>query len=115
MRGTEESRGAGDDRVWQRIRLRLKVPATQTSPVPSLARHSGVSRTRVLERHRWRAGVLLVVIALLAGLSPLVPAAAAGSSVPKVVLDADFGYATAHFPGQDFNSFPINLSIAQGV
>src|SRR5206468_1313928 len=40
---------------------------------------------------------------------------AVASSTPVVVLDPDHGYANSTRGGATYNSFPINLEIAQGV
>jgi RHS repeat-associated protein len=63
-----------------------------------------------------QAVVLLVLLALLAGLLAIKPSAAgAAGSVPKVVLDPDHGWSHGVHDGTDYNSFPFNLSIVQGV
>jgi RHS repeat-associated protein len=46
-------------------------------------------------------------------LSPLPSSAASGT--PKVVLDPDHGWSHGVHDGTDYDSFPFNLSIAQGV
>lgn len=72
-------------------------------------------RYRLSGRGRCGRVALLTAVALVANLMVAMPHVEAAPSIPKVVLDADFGYATSVRDGVSYNSFPINLSIAQGV
>lgn len=56
----------------------------------------------------------LIVIALIAGLI-VSPSARGAGATPKVVIDPDHGWSNANHGGTPYNSFPYNLSIAQGV
>jgi RHS repeat-associated protein len=65
-------------------------------------------------QHAFRVGTVLAVVSGV--LAPGVQAAhASPSSTPTVVLDPDHGYATSIRGGTTYNSFPVNLEVAQGV
>jgi len=68
---------------------------------------------KVVNAGNRRVLVGVLVVALVASLVGAVPASAGAK--PKVVLDADYGYATSARGGVTYNSFQINLAIARGV